>query len=93
MRNNILLHNFLLVLRNFLFKCQTYAASHQFFNLPNVGSFAILSLLSGRCYRCAAVIIPDMLEEVGSVADQVTLERVNEGTMSFIETVGTAYLE
>ena len=67
--------------------------THQVFDLLEVVLCAIVLELLHHLHIGSAVILPDVLDEVRSVTDWLTLKCEDEGTVSLIEAIRSANLK
>ena len=80
-------------MRYLLAQCHALLSpTHQVFDLHEVVLGAIVLELLDHLHIGAAIVLPDVLDEVRSVADWLTLEREDEWTVALIETIRSANL-
>ena len=69
------------------------SSAHQILDLFQVVLSAVVLMLFENLDVCAAVVRPDMLDEVSAITDRFSFKRVNERTVTLIESVRSAHLQ
>ena len=63
------------------------SSAHELLDLLQVVFGAVVLVLLDDLNVGTAVVLPDMLDEVGAITDRLSLQRVNEGTVTLVEAV------
>ena len=86
--DHLLFHNTLQMVRYLLSQSHALlSAAHQVFDLFEVVLCAIVLELFHHLHISAAIVLPDVLNKVRSVADRLALQREDKRTVALVETI------
>ena len=88
----LLLHFLEIAVDRLLQSLAMLAVPQQLLNLGQVVLLAIFLMLLENLNACAAVSVPDVLDELGTVTNQLTLNRVHKGARPLVEAIRAAHL-
>ena len=88
----LLLHFLEIAVDRLLQSLAMLAVPQQLLNLGQVVLLAIFLMLLENLNACAAVSVPDVLDELGAVTNQLTLNRVHKRARPLIEAIRAAHL-
>ena len=88
----LLLHFLEIAVNRLLQSLAMLAVPEQLLNFGEVVLLAIFLMLLENLNACAAVSVPDVLDELGAVTNQLTLNRVHKGARPLVEAIRAAHL-